>query len=320
VKAVVAREHGAPGVLAVADVPLVEPGFREVRVRVHAAGINPVDAANRMDGTWAGVRAPFVPGYDIAGTVDAVGEGVTDVRPGMRVMALTAFPRGQGGYAQYAVVSCDAVVPISDSTSYESAAATPLAGGTADDILARLDLPDGARLLVLGASGGVGSFLLQLARLRGLDAVALGATRHHDRLRALGASACVDYARSDAPEAVLTGGQIDAVADLVGGSSLTTMLPALRDGGQVATIATPELDIDTVVDRNLTVHGVLIADDGERTRRLAALLASGELVGHVAHAFPYERATEAHQLLDQGHAGGKIVLTGWVETDTDLGA
>ena len=80
----------------------------------------------------------------------------------------------------------------------------------------------------------------------------------------------------------------------------------------MATIATPQVDIDTVVDRNLTLHGVLIADDGDRTRRLAGLLASGDLVGQVAHALPFGLAAEAHRLLDQGHAGGKIVLTGWL--------
>ena len=310
-KAVLARQFGDPDVLAVVDMPAPEPGIGELRIRVDAAGTNPVDAGNRADGSWAGVSAPFVPGYDVAGTVESLGGGVTDLSPGVRVMALTSFPRGQGGYAEYVVVSRDAVAPISDATSYESAAATPLAGGTADDILARLDLPDGARLLVLGASGGVGSFLLQLAALRGAEVVAVGSPQHHERLRSLGASACVDYARTDALQAVLTGGRFDAVADLVGGSTVAAMLPALRDRGQLATIAEPEVDIDTVVDRNLTLHGVLIADDGDRTRRLAALLASGELVGHVAHVFPFGQAAQAHRLLDAGHAGGKIVLTGW---------
>ncbi len=313
-KAVVARVHGDADVLEVADVPLPEPGSGEVRVRVHASGTNPVDASNRADGSWAHVAAPFVPGYDVAGTVDALGQGVTGVAVGARVMALTGFPRGQGGYAEYVVVSQDAVAPISESTSYESAAATPLAGGTADDVLRRLDLPPGSRLLVVGASGGVGSFVVQLARLRGLDVVAVGSVRHHDRLRDLGATTCVDYAATDALASVLAGGPVDAIADLVGGGTLTPLLPALRDGGQLATIATPELDIDTVVDRNFTLHGVLIADDGDRTRRLAALLASGELVGQVAHALPFWQAAEAHRLLDQGHAGGKIVLTGWLET------
>ena len=307
------REHGDADVLVVADVPLPQPGHGEVRIQVHAAGTNPVDAGNRADGSWAQVSAPFIPGYDVAGTVDSLGDGVTDLSPGTRVMALTAFPRGQGGYAEYVVVSRDAIASISESTSYQSAAATPLAGGTADEILARLELPQGSRLLVLGASGGVGSFLLQLAALRGLDVVAVGSSRHHDRLRGLGASACVDYARTDALDAVLADGHVDAVADLVGGSTISALLPALRDRGQLATIATPEVDIDTVVDRNLTVHGVLIADDGDRTRRLAALLASGDLVGQVAHAFPFERAAEAHRLLDNGHAGGKIVLTGWLD-------
>jgi NADPH:quinone reductase len=310
-KAIVVREHGDADVLTVTDLPLPEPGPGEVRIRVHAAGTNPVDAGNRADGAWAGVSAPFVPGYDVAGSVDSSGEGVTGITPGARVMALTAFPRGQGGYAQYVVVKADALAPISASTSFESAAATPLAGGTADEVLERLHLPAGSRLLVLGASGGVGSFLLQLAAARGLDVVAVGSARHHERLRALGASACVDYARPDALDAVIAGGQVDAIADLVGGSTISALLPALRDRGQLATIATPEVDIDTVVDRNLTLHGVLITDDGDRTRRLAMLLASGELAAYIAHTFPFEQAAQAHRLLDAGNAGGKIVLTGW---------
>jgi NADPH2:quinone reductase len=310
-KAIVAREHGDAEVLTIVEMPLPEPGAGEVRIRVHAAGTNPVDAGNRSDGSWAGVSAPFIPGYDVAGTVDSLGEGVTGLSLGARVMALTAFPRGQGGYAQYVVVKSVALAPISASTSFESAAATPLAGGTADEVLVRLDLPAGSRLLVIGASGGVGSFLLQLAAARGLEVVAVGSSRHHERLRGLGASACVDYASADALDAVIALGPVDAIADLVGGPTISALLPALRDRGRIATIATPELDIDMVVDRNLTLHGVLITDDGDRTRRLAALLASGDLVPYIAHTLPFEQAAQAHRLLDAGNAGGKIVLTGW---------
>ena len=151
-----------------------EPGEGQVRIAVHAAGTNPVDAGIRADGTWAGTTLPWVPGYDVAGVIDAVGPGVTDLTPGSRVAAMTQFPRQGGGYAEFAVVDAAEAALLADSVSFVAAAATPLAGGTALEVIERLALPRGARLLVLGASGGVGSFLVQLAARSGIDVVAVG--------------------------------------------------------------------------------------------------------------------------------------------------
>ena len=102
---------------------------------------------------------------------------------------------------------------------------------------------------------------------------------------------------------------MDAIADLVGGPLPGACLPALRDGGAIASIATPELDLDVVLDHNLSFHGVLIQDDGDRTRTLAALLARGVLRPVVSQVLPLADVAQAHRLLDSGHAGGKIVLT-----------
>jgi NADPH:quinone reductase len=194
-------------------------------------------------------------------------------------MAMTHFPDGAGGYAELAIAGADQLTPVSASTSFVDAAATPLAGGTASAVLTRLALSPGTRLLVLGASGGVGLFLLQLAAAGGIETIAVGRRAMHEQMLGLGATWCIDYSSEDVGRRAvsLAGGPVDAIADLVGGKSLAAALRAMRPAGQIAVIATPELDLDLLIDANITFHGVLIGDDGQRTRALASFLAEGTL-------------------------------------------
>jgi len=309
-RAVVVNEFGGPKQLRLTEAaePVAGPG--QVRIRVLAAGVNPVDAGNRADGSWAGIHVPCILGYDVAGVVDSLGSGVTGLRSGDRVMAMTHFPDGAGGYAEFAVVDADLVAPIAAETSFTQAAATPLAAGTAELVLGRLRLPPGSRLLVLGGSGGVGLFLLQMAAKLGLAVIGVGRPAMHEQMQVLGAAACVDYTVGDVAGQArdLAGGPVDAIADLVGGPHLAAAFAALRPGGQIASIATPDLDIDPLLDANITLHGVLISDDGERTRRLAGQLADGALRAIVSRELPLAEAVRAHEILEQGHSGGKIVL------------
>jgi NADPH2:quinone reductase len=310
-KAVIVSQFGGPEQLRLADVEDPVPGDGQIRVAVHAAGVNPVDPFNRADGSWSGLRVPCILGYDIAGLVDSLGPGVTGFRPGDRVMAMTHFPDGVGGYAELAVVDADQVAPIGPDTPMIAAAATPLAAGTAWEALARLALRPGARLLILGASGGVGLFLVQLAARRGIDVIAVGRRAMHDQMLTLGAASCIDYLSEDvaARAAALAEGPVDAIADLVGGRLLASALGALRHAGHVAAIAAPELDLDPVIDANITFHGVTVEDDGQRTRELASLLAAGALRPVVSHVLPLSEAAEAHRIQEGQHAGGKIVLS-----------
>ena len=197
---------------------------------------------------------------------------------------------------------------LADSVSFIDAAATPLAGGTAWQVLTRLSLQPGERLLVLGASGGVGSFLLQLAARRGIKITAVGRREHHRRMLRLGASCCVDYTEGGAPARVAEG-SVDAIADLAGGPGIRSWLAAVRPFGQLASIAEPELDLGQLVDENLTFHGVLWAPSGQTARALAGLLADGRLTASISRVLPLAQAAQAHRLLETGHAGGKIVLS-----------
>ena len=309
-KAIFLRRFGPPEELRLEDVPDPEPGPGEVRIAVAAAGTNPVDAGNRTDGSWAGIELPFVLGYDVAGVVDSLGADVDGFDVGDTVMAMTGFPRGAGGYAELVIADSDLVAKLDPGTDLVRAAATPLAGGTALEVLERLAVPSGGTMLVLGASGGVGHFLVQLASHAGLEVIAVGSRTSHERMRALGAAACIDYATEDVPARVTkaAGGPVDAIADLVGADHLTRSLGVLARHGSAASIATPELDLDLVLDRNITFHGVLIEDDGDRTRRLGELLANGVLRPHVSHELPLREAARAHRLLESGHPGGKVVL------------
>jgi NADPH2:quinone reductase len=272
---------------------------------VHVAGINPVDLGNRVDGSWAGLRVPCVLGYDIAGIVEELGPGVSEVSIGDRVMAMTRFPSGAGGYAESAVVDADQVARIAAGTSFVDAAAAPLAAGTAAVVLDRLALSPGQRLLILGASGGVGLFLVRLAAHAGLEVVAVGRVAMHHTMRGLGAARCVDYGSDDFPRAV---GEVDACADLVGRDLLNGVVARIRPWGAIASIAVPALDLDPVLDRNLTFHGVLVHNDGNRTRRLARWLADATLRPVISRVLPLEEAASAHKLLEAGHPGGKILL------------
>jgi NADPH2:quinone reductase len=316
-KAVLVKGFGDPDVLQVAEVPDPQAGPGQVRVAVHAAGTNPVDAGNRADGTWARLRPPCILGYDIAGVVDQVGDGVHNLRVGDRVMAMTPFPSGAGGYAELTVLDADLTVldadlvaPIPADCSFIDAAAVPLAAGTAWEVLRRLQPVPGAWVLVHGASGGVGTFFVQLAAAGAVRVIAVGGAGSHHLLGELGAACCVDYhATAVAPAAVAAaGGPVDAIVDLVGGAGLQASLTAVRAHGHLAAIATPHLDLDPVLDANLTFHGVLIEDNDKRTRNLADLLGRHTIRPVIAGVYPLERAAEAHRRLETGHSGGKIVL------------
>jgi NADPH2:quinone reductase len=281
-----------------------------VRIAVTGAGINPVDTFNVRDPTWAGISVGCTPGYDIAGVVESVGTGVDPKLVGRPVMAMTAFPRGQGGYAEFAVVDESLAAYLSEDADLIAAASVPLAAGTAHEVIGKVKTA-GRSVLVIGASGGVGLFVLQLAERAGLRPVALGRARSHEVMSRFGAATCVDYTKPLALElaAEHAGGQFDAIVDLVGGEITAKAQPNLRDDGVICAIATPDLDVDALIDHNQTFHGVLVRDDGARLRHLADLFETHRLKTHVTHTLPLEDVAEAHRLVDSGEAAGKVVLS-----------
>lgn len=311
-RAIAFQRHGGPEVLQLVEVPVPEPGPGQVRVALHAAGINPVDAQNRAAGDWAGLELPVIPGADASGVVDAVGPGVTDISPGDPVFYMADFLGTRWGtYAEYQVVDAALIVPKPGRLTHVEAASLPLAAGTAYELIVRrLAVRAGEWVLLYGAAGGVGSLALQLAVARGAAVIAVGRTHHHAWLQQLGAHACLDYTSGDVParaEAV-AGRKLDVMVDTVGGETVARSLEAVRPFGRVASIAGLQGDLDRLLDLNLTLHGVLVRPDGARLRALSELVEAGGLRPLVDEVLPLEEAAAAHRRLDSGHGRGKVVL------------
>jgi NADPH2:quinone reductase len=314
-RAVVFDRFGGPDVLQVREVPLPAPGSRQVRVAVHAAGANPVDAGNRRDGSWAGLQPPVIPGSEASGVIDAVGPGVTRFAPGEEVFYLADFlhqPRGT--YAEYHVADAALLAPKPPGLSHVEAAALPLAAGTAYEmIIRRLAVTEGEWVLLYGAAGGVGSAALQLAAARGVRVIAVARAEHHPLLQQLGAAACLDYTTQEVVREAqaIAGGRLDAVADCVGGATIVQSLGAIRPFGRAATIVSVQGAMeqwDFLLDSNLTLHGILVRPDRQRLDALSSLVARGALRPIIAQVVPLEAAPEAHRRLETRHGYGKVVL------------
>ncbi|MFI5821143.1 NADP-dependent oxidoreductase [Streptomyces rishiriensis] len=298
-KAILFDRFGGTEVLHEADIEVPQPGPGQVRVRVKAAGLNALDGKIRS-GLMEAVRPmtfPAVPGGELAGVVDALGEGVQDAKVGDEVLGWS----DTGSYAQYALAT--AVAPKPAGLDWQHAVALPVAGETAERVLNLLGVAAGETVLMHGASGAVGTLAVQLATARGARVIATAGPSNQDYLTSLGATATVygeglvERVRALAPEGV------DAVFDLAGKGALEDSI-TLRGGTE---------RIVTIADFGARQLGITFSQGSpERsTARLAALAqdaAAGKLVTTVT-AYPLDQAAKAQQVSDAGHVRGKLVLT-----------
>jgi NADPH2:quinone reductase len=301
VRAVVIEQPGGPEVLTLVDVPEPVPGAGEVLVAVEAVGVNPVDAGNRSNPSWAGVAAPYVVGYELAGHVVATGEPVWALLP--------ARLTRHGALAEQVAVPQEYLAPRPPQLDAIVAAALPLAGCTALQVLKRMPLVAGSWVLVHGASGGVGHLLVQMAGLRGFKVAAASRPADRVRMEGHGVRLWLDRAsRSVAADAERAlGHPLAAVVDLVGGQ-LESSLPHIATDGHAATIVDLEGDLDLAIDRNIDLHGVLVQPGRDRLYQLAAEVGAGVLPD-IADTYPLERVADAHRRLEAGRVNGKLVIT-----------
>ncbi len=308
-KAIVLREYGPPEVLAVEEVDKPEPIATEVQVRVHAAGVNPVDFKTRAGKGVAGVlgEPPVRMGWDVAGVVTAVPPGVTRFRVGDDVFGMPWFPRQAGAYAEYVTAPSRHFAHKPHPLSHEEAGALPLAGLTAWQIVVdTIALEDGADLLIHGAAGGVGHLAVQIAAARGANVIATARAEQAEWLRELGAAETIDYKSERFEDRV---DDLDAVIDFTGGYGERS-LPVLRPGGILVSVPSgvPQdlLDLARRGDRRAT--GFLVEPDPVGLAGLCHLVEDGRLQVKVDQMFDLEDAAEAHRVAEAGHSGGKIVL------------
>ncbi len=305
-RAVVVEQWGGAENLVEREVERPEPGLNEVLVRVHAAGVNPVDWKTRASGgliEWGDL--PVV-GWDVSGTVEAVGPGVGVFRPGDEVFGMPLFPRQAGGYAEYVVAPARHLAPKPAGLTHVEAAALPLAALTAWQALVdTADVRPGERVLVHAAAGGVGHFAVQIAKARGAYVIGTASAGKHDLVRELGADEVIDYRAVPFEDAV---SEVDVVLDGLGGETAERSLKVLRPGGRLITLPGPD-DVPAGAPDGVRAVWVLVEPDHLGLREIAALVERGALRPVVEAVLPLAEAAKAHELGEQGRTTGKIVLT-----------
>ncbi|MFD3947968.1 NADP-dependent oxidoreductase [Streptomyces sp. NPDC058579] len=304
-RAVVVEQWGGPEKLVEREVERPEPGLNEVLVRVHAAGVNPVDWKTRASGALIEWGALPIVGWDVSGTVEAAGPGVGHLRPGDEVFGMPLFPRQAGGYAEYVVAPARHLAPKPSSLTHVEAAALPLAALTAWQALVdAADVQPGERVLVHAAAGGVGHLAVQIAKARGAYVIGTASAAKHELLRELGADEVVDYREARFEDVV---SDVDIVLDALGGETAERSVKTLQTGGRLITLPGPD-DVPTAPD-GVRVAWVLVEPDHLGLREVAALVESGALRPVVDTVLPLSEAAKAHELGERGRTTGKIVLS-----------
>lgn len=309
-RAVQAVRFGGPEALEPVEVERPSPISTEVRVAVAAAGVNPVDCKTRRGegvARWVGAP-PFIPGWDVAGTVDATGYGVTRLAVGDRVLGMPWFPRRAGAYAEHVTAPSRQLARVPDGMDLREAAALPLAGLTAwQSLVDTADLRAGQTVLVLGAAGGVGHLAVQVAKARGASVVASARPERHAFLRELGADELVD--RTSVPTAQAAR-EVDVALDLLGGEHTRAALETVRPGGVLLAVAdgADERVLAEAERRGVRVSEPLVEPDGHGLELLLALMGEGRLRVTVEEALPLADARRAHERVEAGGVRGKLVL------------
>jgi NADPH:quinone reductase-like Zn-dependent oxidoreductase len=293
-RAAVVTAFGGPEAVEIVEVAVPEPGARQVRIRVVAAAVNPVDAGVRA-GVFGGEEKPLGLGWDVAGVVEAVG-AASGWGVGDEVVALAyGLAKAIGTHAEYVVVDADAVAAAPRTVDAAHAASLPLNALTAAQALDRLDLELGQSLLVTGAAGAVGGYAVQLAARLGVSVTALAREGDEELVRSLGADRFVSGA--------VAPGSVDAVLDaaILGADALEWV----RDGGAFMGVI-PGAHPASV--RGVRTGAVEVAADGARLAQLVALVDEGALTTRVAGTYALDEAVKAHVRLSEGGLRGRLVL------------
>ncbi|MET7797122.1 NADP-dependent oxidoreductase [Streptomyces decoyicus] len=303
-KAIIANSYGGPEVLEYTDRPDPKVGPDSFLIRVKAAGVNPVDwkiVAGYLD-PMMDVHFPLVPGWDVAGVVEAVGADATEYEVGDEVIGYVRKDEVQHGtYAELVAAPVRTLARKPASLSWQQAAGLPLAGLTAYQALARVGTKAGETVLVHAAAGGVGSLAVQIAVAQGARVIGTASERNHAFLRSLGAEpvtygdGLADRVRALAPEGV------DAAVDFVGGGVVDVSQELLKDRSRVASIADGEV-------KSKGGHMVWVRPDTDDLTALGALADAGKLTVPVEVIIPLPEAAEAFRRSMAGRARGKIVL------------
>jgi NADPH:quinone reductase-like Zn-dependent oxidoreductase len=311
VRAVILEAFGGPEVLKLAEVPRPEPVPTEVLVRVHAAGVNPVDWKTRNGRGAAGAMGPLplTLGWDVSGVVEQTGYGVTRFQVGDEVFGMPRFPRQAGAYAEYLTSPARQLARKPANVGHNEAAAVPLASLTAwQAIVETAKLAAGQRILIHGAAGGVGHLAVQIAKSRGAFVVGTAKAAQHDFLRGLGADELIDYTATRFEDEV---GDLDVVFDLIGGETSLRSVSTLRPGGLLIVVpsGTDQTVLGEAERRGVRATNIMVEPDYTALEQVAALVESGGLRVELDRVFALEDAAQAHEHGESRSSRGKVVLS-----------
>ncbi|NQX05053.1 NADP-dependent oxidoreductase [Rathayibacter sp. VKM Ac-2856] len=301
------HEVGGPEVLVQEEVPVPVPGAGQVRLRVSGSAFNAADAGMRGGFLPIPVELPHVPGYDVSGTIDALGDGVEGVAVGDPVIAFLPMER-DGGAAEYVLAPAEAVVAAPTSIALADAAALPSVALTAwQALFDQGRLVAGQRLLVVGAGGVVGKYAVRLADRAGVHVVATASPRSIAAVRAAGADEIVDHTATDVLEAL--GERVDVLLNLapLEPEHFAAMVAAVRDGGVVVS-ATAFLATPGDESRGVRAETVFVLPNRERLAALVALVDAGELTVEVTRRVPLAELPAIHAEAAAGRIAGKVVV------------
>jgi NADPH:quinone reductase len=310
VKAIGVTKFGGPDALHVVELPDPEAGPAEVRIRVHAAAVNPTDTVLRSGArasALADVPPPYIPGMDVAGVLEQIGAGAaTDLQVGDHVLAIVLPHGSHGGYSERVVVPAESVARVPAGATDAEASTLPMNGLTTTAALDLLGLEPGQVLAVTGAAGAVGGYAVQLGKVGGLRVIADAAPADEQLVKDLGADVVVERGPEFAQrvrEAVPQGA--DGLVDAALLNEL--VVPAVRDGGRIATVRGFKGD----EQRGITFHPVTVrsyAREQGKLDNLRRLAETGQVTLRVARTLPAERAAEAHRILEASGTRGRLVL------------
>ncbi|WP_035722402.1 NADP-dependent oxidoreductase [Gracilibacillus boraciitolerans] len=308
-KAIVIEQYGGKEELKLQELDKPTPGENQVVVKLHATSINPIDWKLREGylKEMLPFEFPIILGWDAAGVIDQVGDGVSDFQVGDRVFARPETTN-RGTYAEYTIVDENLLAPIPDNISFEEAAAVPLTALTAYQCLFDFgNIQKGDKVLIhAGGAGGVGTFAIQLAKNKGAYVSTTASTKNIDFLLSLGADEVIDYTKQDFEEELK---DYDFVLDALGGDILDKSFNVVGEGGKIATIA-GQPDQDKAKQKNIKADFIWLVPKGEQLKELADLLEQGKLHVEIGHRFPLTEAglKQAHALSESHHTRGKIVI------------
>ncbi len=312
-KAYVLNEAGPVENMILSEIEKPEVKADEVLVQTKAISINPVDVKVRpvedvLTMIMGTEERPVILGWDISGTVSAVGADVSGFAVGDKVFGLVNFPGHGKAYAEYVASPASHLAKMPERTSFEEAAATTLAALTALQVL-QGRVKEGDRVLIHAGSGGVGHFATQIAKHLGATVIATSSAKNRDFCMSLGADEHIDY-REQKFDDILT--DIDFVLDGMGGKVLEDSLKVVKAGGKIVSLPThafPE-DLQAAADeRKVELEFVMVQSNGEDMNTLSEMLESGALKPHVSVTFPFAELAEAHRQVESGRTVGKTVVT-----------